>query len=235
MTGNGYQDLSNEEVKKNLFYPGKGKRLLDPVERVSEILFGLIMALTFTCSISIANPGKTEIRELLFAAIGCNTAWGLVDAIMYIISLLVEKSRSLAIIKIIRDDFQQDKVKKYISETMHPVVASVIGKAELEQIRTNLLRLPESSLKVHLKAGDFKRALSIFLIIFISTFPVVIPFFLFSDVSMALRISNLVAVVMMFFSGWLLAGYANFNKWLLSIAMTVLGIFLVALTVALGG
>jgi hypothetical protein len=56
------------------------KALLNPLDRAAEVLLGLIMALTFTCSISIANTGGTEIRHLLITAIRCNLAWGLVDA-----------------------------------------------------------------------------------------------------------------------------------------------------------
>ena len=49
-------------------------RVLDPISRVSEILFGLIMALTFTGTISAASAGREEVRTLLVGAIGCNIA-----------------------------------------------------------------------------------------------------------------------------------------------------------------
>jgi hypothetical protein len=44
------------------------KRLLDPMERISEVLFGLIMVLTFTCSFSVANAGRSEVRKMLITA-----------------------------------------------------------------------------------------------------------------------------------------------------------------------
>jgi hypothetical protein len=50
------------------------KRVLDPHERISEVLFGLIMVLTFTGSISIAEAGREDIRAVLIAALGCNLA-----------------------------------------------------------------------------------------------------------------------------------------------------------------
>ena len=31
------------------------KRVLEPIERISEVLFGLIMVLTFTCTFSVAE------------------------------------------------------------------------------------------------------------------------------------------------------------------------------------
>jgi hypothetical protein len=38
-------------------------RVLDPIERVSEALFGLIMVLTFTGSLSVANPSDRGARD----------------------------------------------------------------------------------------------------------------------------------------------------------------------------
>jgi hypothetical protein len=64
--------------------------VLSPVDRVSELLFGLFMALTFVGAVSVAEAGREEIRGMFVAALGCNLAWGLVDAVMY----LIERSLS---------------------------------------------------------------------------------------------------------------------------------------------
>jgi hypothetical protein len=50
------------------------KRVLEPIERVSEVLFGLIMVLTFTGSISVAEAGREDIRTMLEGELGCNIA-----------------------------------------------------------------------------------------------------------------------------------------------------------------
>ena len=63
----------------------ESKRLLDPIDRISEILFGLLMAVTIVGSLSIATAGQDEVRTVLIAALGCNLAWGLVDAVMYLV------------------------------------------------------------------------------------------------------------------------------------------------------
>jgi hypothetical protein len=60
------------------------KRVLEPMEKISEILFALIMVLTFTCSFSIAGAGREGVRELVIGALGCNLAWGLIDAAFYL-------------------------------------------------------------------------------------------------------------------------------------------------------
>ena len=53
-----------------------GVRVLDPSERIAEVLFGLIMVLTFTGSLSIADAGANDVRVMLIGALGCNLAWG---------------------------------------------------------------------------------------------------------------------------------------------------------------
>ena len=37
-------------------------RVLEPIERVSEVLFGLIMVLTFTGSLSVADAGRDDVH-----------------------------------------------------------------------------------------------------------------------------------------------------------------------------
>src|SRR5436190_22554824 len=74
--------------------PARGRRrVLDPSERSAEILFGVIMVLTFTGSLSAATSGREEVRTMLIGAIGCNLAWGIVDAIMYLMNALGDRGR----------------------------------------------------------------------------------------------------------------------------------------------
>ena len=213
----------------------KPKPLLNTMDRVSEILFGIIMTLTFTCSIGIANAKNTEIRQLIIAAISCNIAWGLVDAIGYIVSTIVQRSRNKTILDSVLTTSDADKARKYISDSLPPSIASVLDAEELEQIRKKLAKLPGSALQVRLRTRDLKRSVMIFLLMFISAFPIVIPFIFIRDTQLALRISNMVAIVLMFLCGWSLAKYVGSNKWLMSLGLTLVGIVLVLITIALGG
>jgi len=64
-------------------------RVLEPVERISEILFGLIMALTITGdAVSVATSDHFQIRTMLLAALACNLAWGIIDGGMYLMARL---------------------------------------------------------------------------------------------------------------------------------------------------
>ena len=213
----------------------KPRPLLNTMDRVSEILFGIIMTLTFTCSIGIANTKNTEIRQLIIAAISCNIAWGLVDAIGYIVSTIVQRSRNRTILNSVLTNSDADKARKDISDSLPPSIASVLETAELEQIRNKLANLPDPTSQVLLTTRDLKKSVMIFFLMFISTFPIVIPFIFIRDTQLALRISNMIAIVLMFLCGWSLAKYVGSNKWLMSFGLTLVGIVLVLITIALGG
>src|SRR5882672_11795807 len=78
------------------------RRLLNPTERVSEILFGLVMVLTITCSFSIGGAGRAEVREMLLGALGCNLAWGVIDAIMYLMDRLSARGQGIVALRAVR-------------------------------------------------------------------------------------------------------------------------------------
>src|SRR5207248_4575004 len=71
------------------------KLALDPMERISEVLFALIMVLTFTCSFSVADAGREQVRTMLLGALGCNLAWGIIDAVFYLMACFSKRGRGL--------------------------------------------------------------------------------------------------------------------------------------------
>ena len=71
--------------------PEQARPVLDPIDRLSEIIFGLLMALSFTGTMSVAVAGGDEVRSVLMAALGCNVAWGIVDGVMFVLTTAVER------------------------------------------------------------------------------------------------------------------------------------------------
>ena len=211
------------------------ERLLDPVARISEILFGLIMALTFTGTLDVATAGSEDVHVLLVGTLGCNLAWGLVDAVMFLVTTLTERGRNLVTVRAIRAAGTAEQGRIIVAGALPPVVASAMTPAEVETLRQNLLALPSLPSRPWLERTDFLGAVAIFLLVFLATFPIVIPFMLFEQVNVALRASNAVALVMLFASGFLLARHGGYRPMLTGLVMVVLGVLLVGIAIALGG
>src|SRR3954468_16638009 len=210
-------------------------RILDPIDRVSEVLFGLIMVLTFTGSLSIAEAGRDDVRTMLIGALGCNLAWGIIDGVLYLMGSLAEKGRGLLAFRAVRKTADAKEAQRLIADALPPVIASVLQPSELEAMRQRLRNLPEPIAQVRLEKEDWLGAVGVFLLVFLCTFPVVIPFVFMSHAAPALRVSNAVAVVMLFLTGYAFGRMTGRHAWVMGLSMVVLGLILVGMTMALGG
>jgi hypothetical protein len=214
---------------------GVSRSVLAPAERISEVLFGLIMVLTFTGSLSIAEAGREDIRAMLIGALGCNIAWGLIDGVLYLMGALAEKGRNLVAYAAISRAGTPGEAERLIADAMPPIIASVLEPADLARVRQRLAALPEPPARVGLSGSDWWGALGVFLLVFLSTFPLAVPFMLIPHAQSALRTSNAIAIVMLFVVGVAYARVVGRNPWMVGLAMVALGSVLVALTIALGG
>ncbi len=211
------------------------KQVLEPIERISEVLFGLIMVLTFTGSLSVATAGREDVRAMLIAALGCNLAWGIIDAILYLMGCLSEQGRSIRSLRALRTASNPEAAHQVIAAALPPMVASTLGAAEYESMRQKLVRLPPPPMRPRLRRNEWLGALAVFLWVFFVTLPVAIPFLFMEEVGRAVRVSNAVAIALLFLSGYAFGRIAEYHPWLTGLAMVVLGAALVGLTIALGG
>ncbi len=211
------------------------RRVLDPFDRETEVLFGLIMILTFTGSISVAESGREDVRTMLVAGLGCNLAWGIIDAVFYLMSRLAERGRALVMFRAVRRAADPDSAHRILADALPPAIASILDPADFERLRQRLQALPESRGQTRLERDDWKGAVGVFSLVFLTTFPVVIPFIVVNTVSVALRLSNAVAIVMLFLTGYAFGRLTGRRAWPRGLAMVVIGVVLVGLTIALGG
>jgi VIT1/CCC1 family predicted Fe2+/Mn2+ transporter len=209
-------------------------RVLEPSQRIAEVLFGLIMVLTFTGSLSIAEAGRADIRSMLVGALGCNLAWGIIDGVLYLMAALASHGRDLAVYHAIRGAAPAEG-HRAILDAVPPIIGSVLAHIDLEQVRQRLTGLPDAPVRPRLTAADWLGALGVCLLVFVSTFPVALPFVLIGDAPRALRASNAVAVTMLFLAGAAYGRAVGRSPMAVGTAMVVLGAALVAMTMALGG
>ncbi len=209
--------------------------LLDPVSRFSEILFGLIMVLTFTCSMSATGMGRSDVRDLLIGALGCNVAWGIIDAFFYLIGIAAQRGREFLLIRKLSDPQNQQSAHELYRSIVPESIIGSLSETSIAEIRSHLLSHSASRRPWLLNFVDFRIALLIFALVFLSTFPVTVPFMLMTDVERALRISNLIAILLLFSIGYSLGVYAGVRAWAWGLGMTLIGVALVSITIALGG
>jgi hypothetical protein len=212
----------------------KRRRILEPVERISEALFGLIMVLTFTGTLSIAAD-RTEVASMLIGALGCNLAWGIIDGVFYLMGTLAEKGRSVLTLRAVRAAADAAQGRRLLAEALPEAVAESLSSEELESLRTRLVQNTGLPTVARLEGRDWLAALSVFAWVFLVTFPVAIPFIFMSDAGPAMRASNGVAVGMLFLVGHAYGRCIGRNPWAVATAIVLVGAALVGMTIVLGG
>jgi hypothetical protein len=211
------------------------KRFLEPSERVAEVLFGLIMVLTFTCSLSVGEADRAEVRTMLIGALGCNFAWGVIDGILYLMGCLAEQGRGLRAWRALKKAPNPEAAHQVIESLLPPKMAELLTPVEYEAVRLKLSNLPEPPARPWLRKDEWLGAVGVFLWVFVTTFPVAIPFIFMNNVARAMRVSNAIAVGLLFVTGYAFGRCSEYHPWLSGLAMVLLGSALVGLTIMLGG
>lgn len=210
-------------------------RVLQPSVRISEALFGLIMVLAFTGSLSVAEAGRDDVRAMLIGALGCNLAWGIIDGILYLMDCLSEQGRGIRALQEVRGAERPEQAHRAIADALPPLVAAALDPADYEPLRQKLARLTGHPSRPQLRRADWLGALSVFFWVFLVTFPVAIPFLFMDSVWRAMRVSNGIAIILLFIAGYAFGRVSSFHPWLTGLAMVALGSALAGLTIALGG
>lgn len=213
-------------------------RYLDPASRVGEILFGLIMVLTVTLTAGLTvKEGPEGVHQLLVAAIGCNIAWGIIDAVMYIMNCVIVRSGKVRLVEAVQQAPNPQTALTLVQNEIEPELQELLDPQDAERLSQDVLKHIERAKisKKTLTKEDFYGAFACFWLVFVSCLPAAIPFFIFSQPHFALRVSNFLLIVLLFLVGRKWAQHAGTSQLAAGSVMVAIGLALVGLAVLLGG
>jgi hypothetical protein len=213
-------------------------RHLSAGERLGELLFGLIMTLTFTLTAGfVVGDGQDAVRELLIATIGCNIAWGIIDAGLLILGRVFDRGRAARIGRAIRTTSDEQyaiaavaaEMDEYLDHVTTPEIRLNLYQEIVRQVRATPGRY------AGVCGEDWLAALGVFWLVVFASFPAALPFVFIDDAWLALRVSNLILIALFFVIGYQWAGYTTIKPWRAATSLTLFGIAMVAAAIALGG
>ena len=212
---------------------------LDPGEALGEVLFGLIMVLTFTIGARLLAASEgIDTTELVVGAVGCNIAWGVIDAVLFVLASLFYRSQRARFYRALRGARNEAEALAIVQEEFALADEPL---AILPEDRTRLyqsilaLSARAAPARARLKRRDFSAALVVFVLVSATAAPGVIPFLLLEDSDLALRLSNFVLVLLLFVAGYWWAHYTDARPWRVGLTVMLLGLSMVLIAVALGG
>ena len=213
------------------------QRYLDPSDRLSETLFGVIMTLTFTLGADlVVGEGPDATRELLIGVIGCNIAWGLIDGLLYVFGSMYERGLGYRVWALLNRE-GKEKLAARLDERLEGDYGDFLSPATRAAVREDMLKRAGAGAppRVRVIREDFYGAVVNFILVAITSVPAVLPFLFIQERVTALRVSNILLVGLMGVIGWKWAAYVNANRWVVGLGMVIGGLALVQLTILLGG
>lgn len=207
-------------------------------ERMGELLFGLIMTLTFTLTAGfVLGEEREAVRELLIATIGCNIAWGIIDGGLLILGRVFDRGRAARIGRAIRagaDDSAAvaavaTELDEYLDDIAAPDTRRALYREIVGQVRNSAPR------RLGVRGEDWKAAFAAFWLVVFASFPAALPFAFIDEPWYALRVSNLILLALFFVIGWRWARYTSIPPWRAATVLTLFGVVMVATAIALGG
>ena len=206
--------------------------VLSPIDRLTELLYGIILVLTFTGTLRVASQGMDDVRTTLWAAVGCSVAWGFVDGSMYVFSCLVSRNRSYSLARQLRDE--PAAARTAIMASVPSVVAQALSSAEWDRVVTALGRIDVPP-PARVKRNDLVGGVAIFVLANAALLPLAAPYALIADLGLAQRVSNALALALLFAVGYGLGRYMGERPLRVALLLVAFGFALVAATIALGG
>jgi len=223
-------------------FPGLGRAAekLDPGTRMGEILFGLIMTLTFTLGAGLAleQEGPDGARALLIATIGCNVAWGLIDGVFYVLGRVFERGRRSRVAARVRDAASaadaERRVAEELDDALEPLADEPARRALYAAVARHLAT-DAASPGARVTRDDLVGGFWAGWLVFACSFPAAVPFFFIDEPRVALRISNLLLIVLLAVVGYRAGREAYARPWVGAATFVVAGVLLVGAAIALGG
>jgi hypothetical protein len=212
------------------------QRYLDPADRLGEILFGLIMALGFTGAVRLGHE-EADNRALFIGIFGCNLAWAIVDGVMYVLTELFERGRKARLFREVGRAPSDEAALQRIAAELDGPLLDLTTPEERGQLHRWILTIVrrERPAAPRLHRADLLGGVAVALVIVLATFPVVVPYLLVSDPHLAVRLSHLIALTLLFLLGAWWGQVVGGRSIPIAAGLTLVGTTLVLITIALGG
>ena len=213
-------------------------RYLDPGDALGEVMFGIIMTLTFTVGARFfLGEEPFDRTELIIGAVGCNIAWGIIDGVLLVVSSLFFRSQRARLYRTLRTTPDDGKALAAVAdhfglEDELAFPAEARGKLYEAIIAAGRRTDPAP---VRVTRSDLMTAFLAFALVTCASIPCLFPLLIIDDELLALRACNAVQVVLLFIGGYRWGGYTDVTPWKVGLSIAILGIGMSILAVFLGG
>ena len=220
-------------------------RYLNPIDRLTEIIYGILILLNFTLGVQAIESrapmaevvAQEGVRRLFVAAMGCVLAWGMIDGVMYVLLSLAQRSDHQRVQRLVTTASGEDEAVQRLNDEIDSEIVAALSDTERDSLYRGLYRYSRSRPlpTIGIKRDDVLGGIAIFTVSVAATLPVAIPFLLIGEPTLAMRVSNLLAIGMLFGIGYKWAQYVGATPWKIGAYTAGIGVVIVLIAIPMGG
>ncbi|HPY40774.1 MAG TPA: hypothetical protein PLM98_09660 [Thiolinea sp.] len=206
-------------------------------DQAIETLSGIILTMSVLSTLQVvsAQTAQTiDTRSLLYAALGSTAAWGFVDAMLSLVTKLIDRTHTYQVVKHLREATNLSAFRERLRDEAPDYVVEQLDDTALRKIQ-GLLQSKANVKRPGLNAQDYLAALHIWLIVVSAVLPLALPFLLIDDPLTAFRVTQLVSVWIMFALGYSLGEWLGTKPIRSGLSFAAIGIVITIVCIALGG
>ena len=221
-------------------------RILDPIDRMSETIFSILIVLIFTLAyrtislVPISN-GVLPLDDAITifkASLGAVVAWGIIDAVMYGIFSVFERKDLARFVNEVKSSRSDQSGLDIIAEEFDSIFEPITNDAQRISIYAQFLQALKDThpKRIGIKKEDLLGAGAVFIAALVAVIPSLAPLILFrKDLTLALRLSNLFSLIMLFITGYRWGKYSGYKPWMTGLVIMSIALIMVLLAILLGG
>ena len=232
-------------IQRPVLQKGFLGRVLDPIDRLSETIFSVLILLTFTMAYRVfwlhSDPYEPlppdYLVDLFLAGLGATFAWGVIDGVIYALLAVFERGEKHRFLARIQAAAPDDGLHA-IADEFDYMLAPITGEEQCRLVYADIIdHLRESQPQpVTLTRADLYGALACVIVALLAVLPSLLPLVLLRDYSwLAIRASNLISVAVLFVTGYRWGRYSGSNPLKTGLLLAAMGVMLAAIAIPLGG
>jgi len=218
--------------------------LLDPIDRLAETIYSVLILLTFTLAFRLFHlaPGETVtseyVNELLVGAFLAIVAWGVIDGIVYVLTEVFERGEKHRILWYIESADTAAEAAEAVANELDFILEPITSESQRQSLYAEILDHLRGSKPqpVRLKREDLTGGAASVMVAVLAVLPSLLPFaVLRNDHVLAIRVSNIISFAVLFYSGYEWGKYTGTNPVKTGLLLVGVGVLLVAIAIPFGG
>lgn len=209
---------------------------LSPGQRLSELFYGVVMAVILTGMINVGlPPTESTLRLLLFGVFAVNISWGVIDGVTSMYGGLANRADFSRTANEFRTDPASPEKREAVSRALQgTIVENLDGAGQAAVVDLIGAGKPVPRQRYPPSREDWYAALATVIIDFVLVFPVMAPYFIFNTVRWAVFVSHSVSIIMLAAIAVIWAKQLNLNTTKAGVIIAIISFVMIYSTYAIG-